>query len=224
MTLKFRLVTGLIKLLSRLLCRVDAAALDKVPRRGPLILVANHVNFLDVPVGYTHLQPRPLTGLAKIETWDDPFLGFLADLWRAIPVRRGEADLEALRRSLEALEAGHILAIAPEGTRSGDGRLQPGYPGVVLLALRSKAPLLPLVYYGHEGFRENLRRLRRTPFHIAVGRPFYLEARGEKVTPEVRQQMLDEIMYQLAALLPLEYHGVYANLEAATQKYLRFEG
>ena len=58
--------------------------------------------------------------------------------------------------------------IAPEGTRSGNGRLQRGLPGAVLLAMRSGAPLLPMAYYGGEKFRDNLRNLRRTDFHIQI--------------------------------------------------------
>jgi len=222
MTLTYRVVTSTIKGLIRLLCRVDDAQLVRVPDRGPLIIVANHVNFLEVPLLYTHLQPRPMAGFAKAETWDHPALRVLADLWGAIPLRRGEADMAALRQALEALEAGHILGMAPEGTRSGHGRLQRGRPGVVLLALRSGAPLLPVVYYGGELFWRNLSRLRRTDFHIVVGQPFYLDAGGVRVTREVRQQMSDEIMYQMAALLPQAYRGVYSDLAAATETYLRF--
>ena len=222
MTLTYRVVTSTIKGLIRLLCQVDDAQLARVPDRGPLIIVANHVNFLEVPLLYTHLQPRPMTAFAKAETWDHPALRLLADLWGAIPLNRGEADMAALRQALEALEAGHILAVAPEGTRSGHGRLQRGHPGVVFLALRSGAPLLPMVYYGGELFWSNLSRLRRTDFHIVVGQPFYLDASGIKVTREVRQQMTDEIMYQMAALLPPAYRGVYSDLAAATETYLRF--
>ncbi len=217
-----RLVLLGIKTLLRILCRVDAAQLDRVPAHGPLILLSNHVNFLDVPVVFTHLYPRVVTGFAKAETWDSPFLGPLFTLWRAIPLRRGEADMGAIRQALAALEAGCILGLAPEGTRSGDGRLQRGHAGVVTLALRSGAPLLPCVFYGGERFWSNLRRLRRTDFHIIVGQPFYLDARGERVTRQVRQQMTDEIMYRLAALLPPEYRGVYADLSAATTTYLRY--
>ena len=130
--------------------------------------------------------------------------------------------MDALRQALKALEAGHILAVAPEGTRSGHGRLQRGRPGVVFLALRSGAPLLPMVYYGGELFWDNLPRLRRTDFHIVVGQPFYLDPGGVKVTRQVRQQMVDEIMYQMAALLPPAYRGVYSDLAAATEAYLRF--
>jgi 1-acyl-sn-glycerol-3-phosphate acyltransferase len=88
--------------------------------------------------------------------------------------------------------------------------------------LRSGAPLLPMVYYGGELFWRNLARLRRTDFHIVVGQPFYLDAGGVKVTRQVRQQMTDEIMYQMAALLPPVYRGVYSDLAAATEAYLRF--
>jgi 1-acyl-sn-glycerol-3-phosphate acyltransferase len=222
MTLTYWVVTSTIKSLTRLLCRVDDAQLEQVPDRGPLILVANHVNFLEVPLLYTHLRPRPMIGFAKAETWDNPALRLLADLWGAIPLHRGEAAVVALHQALKALEAGHILGVAPEGTRSGHGRLQRGYPGVVFLALRSGAPLLPMVYYGGELFWSNLNRLRRTDFHIVVGRPFYLDAGGVKVTREARQQMTDEIMYQMAALLPQAYRGVYSDLATATEAYLRF--
>jgi 1-acyl-sn-glycerol-3-phosphate acyltransferase len=222
MTLTKWVVVSTIKSLTRLLCRVHDAQLRRVPAQGPLILVANHINFLEVPLVYTHLQPRPVNGFAKAELWNNPAIALLFDLCEAIPVRRGEADMSALRRGLTALEAGHILAIAPEGTRSRDGCLQRGHPGAVLLALRSGAPLLPLVHYGGENLKRNLTRLRRTDFHIVVGQPFYLHAGEGKVTGEVRQQMVDEIMYQLAALLPSAYRGDYANLDAATETYLWF--
>jgi 1-acyl-sn-glycerol-3-phosphate acyltransferase len=215
-------VTSFIKRLARILCRVDAHQLARVPDRGPLILTINHVNFLEAPVLYTHLHPRPLTGFAKVETWDSPVLGMLADLWGAIPLQRGEADMSALRVALKALEEGQIVGVAPEGTRSGDGRLQRGHPGIVLLALRSNAPLLPIVSYGGELFWSNLPRLRRTDFHVAVGQPFYLSPNGTKITREVRQQMTDEIMGQMAALLPPAYRGVYSDPAGISTTYLRF--
>jgi len=221
-TLTYRVVTSTIKGLTRLLCRVNDAQLAQVPSRGPLIIVANHVNFMEVPVLYTHLQPRPLAGFAKAETWDNPALRLLADLWGAIPLQRGEADMTALRQALQALEAGQILVVAPEGTRSGHGQLQQGHPGVVFLGLRSGAPLLPVVYYGGELFWRNLPRLRRTDFHIIVGQPFFLDAGGTKVTRQVRQQMADEVMYQMARLLPPAYRGAYSDVAATTEKYLRF--
>jgi 1-acyl-sn-glycerol-3-phosphate acyltransferase len=223
MTLTHRAVTSTIKGMTRLLCRIEDDSICQVPLNGPLILVCNHVNFLDIPLVYTHLQPRPVTGFVKVETWDNPLLGPLFNLWEAIPIRRGAVDRDAIRRGLEVLEEGKILAISPEGTRSGDGRLKRGHPGVTLIALLSGAPLLPLAYYGGETFHRNVRQLQRTDFHIRVGRLFQVRLGGIKSNRLVRQAITDEIMYQLASLLPPEYRGVYTDLEKATTEFLEFQ-
>ena len=222
MTRCSRIVTPLLKRLVRLGCRVDDRQIARVPWQGPLILLGNHINTLDAPLLYSHFLPRPVIAYAKVETWDNPLFAFLFNMWEAIPLRRGEADVMALRQGLAALEAGRMLAIFPEGTRSGDGRLRRAHPGVVMLALHSGAPLLPVAHHGGETLGRNLRRLRRTDVHIEVGRPFYLDAHGAAVTRQVRQRMADEAMYQLAALLPPEYRGHYADLAAASEAYLRF--
>jgi 1-acyl-sn-glycerol-3-phosphate acyltransferase len=210
MTLVHSVVTGAIKGILHILCRIDVAEMARIPPAGPLILVANHISSLEAPIIYTHLQPRLATAFVKAETWDHPLLGPLATLWDSIPLHRGEADAEAFRRGLQALDQGRIVAVAPEGTRS-HGVLQRGLPGVVLLALRSKAPLLPLVYFGHEGFRDNLRKLRRTDFHVRVGEPFMVEPVPGRVDGNTRQAIVDEIMVRLANLLPPAYRGVYAD-------------
>jgi len=216
------LVCWLIRLLTRLLCRIELDALAGVPMEGPLILAGNHIGSIEVPLLYAHLQPRRVIGLAKVKTWDSRFMAWLFDLFEAIPLRRGEADLEAVRRSLGVLSAGDILAITPEGTRSWDGRLLRGQPGIVTLALRSGAPILPIAHWGAEKFDENIKRLRRTDFHIRIGEPFCLGENGERVTGEVRQEMADEVMSQVAALLPAAYRGEYAACDPTSHKYLRF--
>jgi 1-acyl-sn-glycerol-3-phosphate acyltransferase len=216
-------VVATVKGLTSLIFRIDDAQLARVPDQGPLILVANHVNILDIPAIYTRLQPRRVTALVLADRWDKGWSRWLLNVGGAIPIRRGEADVAAMRQALDALQARHILVIAPEGTRSGHGRLQEAHPGVVLLALRSGAPLLPVACYGIEDYQENLRRLRRTDFHIVVGRPFYLDTRGVKVTRPVRRQMVDEVMVQLAALLPPAYRGAYSDLDAASETYLAFQ-
>jgi 1-acyl-sn-glycerol-3-phosphate acyltransferase len=223
MTFTHRIGIAAFKGLTRLLCRIDGAQLAWVPDQGPLLVVTNHVNILEIPIIYTHLQPRPVTGFVAAYRWDSPWLRWLLDMCGAIPLRRGEADVAALRSGIELLKAGYIVIISPEGTRSGHGRLQRAHPGVVLLALHSGAPLLPVVFYGSERYQDNLRRLRRTDFHIVVGKPFYLDAGGVKVTRQVRRQMIDEVMYQMSALLPPAYRGVYSDLDAATGTYLTFQ-
>ena len=93
---------------------------------------------------------------------------------------------------------------------------------MALLALRAEAPLLPLACYGAEHFWRKLASLRRSDFHIVVGNQFYVDAGQARVTRQVRREITDEIMYQLAALLPPAYRGVYSDLDAAAEEYLRF--
>jgi 1-acyl-sn-glycerol-3-phosphate acyltransferase len=217
------MINATFKGLTNLMCRVQADQLKKVPSGGPLILVSNHINFLEIPIIYTRLQTIcPLTGFAKAETWDNPIVGRLFDVWGVIPIHRNQADLTAIKRGLSVLQQGHILAVTPEGTRSNHGRLLRGHPGVVVLALLSGAPVLPIVHFGHETYRQDFSRLRRSDFKVVVGNPFILNAHGQKITRSVRQQMTDEIMYQLAALLPERNRGAYADTHQATDYYLQF--
>ena len=171
---------------------------------------------------YTHLLPRDITGFAKAETWDNPAMAMLFNLWGAIPIQRGEADKNAFRSALGALKQGKILGIAPEGTRSVHGKLGRGHPGIVILAHHSQVPIMPLVFYGGERLRDNLNRLKRTDFYIRVGKMFTLAFPKGNLEHAVRDKMVDEIMYQLASLLPEEYRGYYSDLSRITTSYLRF--
>jgi 1-acyl-sn-glycerol-3-phosphate acyltransferase len=168
------------------------------------------------------LYPFPFTALGAAKSWKNPVLAYIFNLWEFIPIKRWTADTKAIRLGLEALKEGKMLAIAPEGTRGNTGRMGQGFGGVTFMALHSGAPILPGAFYGYEDYRQNLIRLRRTDFHIKVGNPFYLDSKGAKVTREIRQKMTLEIMYQLSALLPPEYRGQYADMDNATDAYLRF--
>jgi 1-acyl-sn-glycerol-3-phosphate acyltransferase len=219
MNLTQKMVYYPIRAASRTLCRVHDEEMANIPHKGPLILIANHVNFLDVPLLYTHLLPRPVTGFAKVENWSNPALGALFSLGGAIPIRRGAVDRDAIERALMVLQAGQILAIAPEGTRTGHGRLRRARAGLALLAAASDAPVLPIAYFGGEKFWENIPRLRRTDFHFRVGRLYRLKRRDWPNKREIRQQITDEMMYRIAALLPEEYRGEYADASKATDEY-----
>lgn len=175
MSLLQRFTAFILKSVTTLMFRVDSKELARVPDRGPLIIVTNHVHMPELPTLYMRLLPRPVTGLLLADRWNNAFFHWLLNLFHIIPLRRGEADVAGLRLGLEALKKNLIIIIAPEGTRSHTGRLQKGRAGVVLLALRSGAELLPVVHYGSENYMHNLRRLRRTDYHFAVGRPFRIK-------------------------------------------------
>ncbi len=222
MTVLQRIVAFFLKSITTLLFRVDEAQLKRVPTAGPLIVITNHVHMPELPTLYMRLLPRPVTGMVLASRWDNGFFRWLLNLFHIIPLRRGEADLAGLKLGLEMLAAGKIVIIDPEGTRSHNGRLQAGRAGAVLLALRSGAPLIPVVHYGSEDYQHNLRRLRRTDFHFAVGRPFRIRPEAARSLHADRQKILDEVMAQMAALLPPQYRGVYAGVEP-TEEFLVFD-
>ena len=218
-----RLINGIVRALTYLTCEVDAHELKRVPVVGPAILIVNHINFLELPILYPRIPSDLGVGFSKKENWDNPIYRLLFTNWNILPIERDTADISAIRSGLQVLQEGKILFITPEGTRSHDGRLQRGKAGVVLIAIRSQVPVWPIACYGGEKFMENLKRLRRTPYHVRVGNPFRVNTHGVKVTRQVRQQIVDEMMYQLAALMPPPYRGVYSDLEHATETYLEFE-
>jgi 1-acyl-sn-glycerol-3-phosphate acyltransferase len=209
MTTNQRVVNWLLRRVFQTVCDIDVEAFKRVPRSGPYILVGNHINFLETPVVVSHLDNPDFTGVAKRESWKNPLFHFLFNQWGIIPIDRNMIDREAFRLASQALKQGKILAIAPEGTRSIDGRLLPGKPGVVALALRSQVPLLPVAFYGYEDFWKNLKNLRRSSFHLAVGKPFRLMMSDDRPSRDIRQAMTDEIMYKIAELLPAQYRGHY---------------
>ena len=217
--MRLLIVNLTIRMLLKLLCRVRAPGFERVPRRGPLILAVNHINFLEIPVLYLLLRPRPVTAMTKAETWNNPALRILANLWNAIPVRRGAADTNAFRRAQRFLSRGGIVAIAPEGTRSKDGRLRKANAGIITLACRTGAPILPMVHFGGENVWRALRRGRRTIVTVRTGRliRFSDPATGEGehaagvLTRSERERRLDTVMSAMAALLPPGYRGHYAR-------------
>ena len=217
----YRIIAFIVRVATSIMCRIDAPDLHKLPMRGPLIALSNHTGQVEVAVFFGHLQPRPLTGWAKVESWDNAFLNWLFNIWGLIPVRRGEGDTSALRKAMAALQQGYIFGIAPEGTRNKTGRLKRAHPGAVMLAVHSGVPLIPLAHWGGENFLKNLAHLKRTDFHIRVGEPFCLDVEGIRMTKEIRQQVVDEMMYRLAALLPVEYRGEYEKVTKYEREFTK---
>ncbi len=202
-----RLLHRLARLLAVLLTRLEAFGLENVPLEGPALIVTNHLGDADMVAGLA-ISPRLPDFIAKIELFDFPLLGWIMQGYGVIWVRRGVPDRRALRAALEGLSEGRLIAIAPEGRESVTGALEEGTHGAAFLALRSGAPVLPVTVTGTENFYRNLRRFKRTPISITVGRPFHLSAMAGARHAEL-EQATQEIMKTLARQLPPEYRGVY---------------
>ena len=165
--------------LMRLLFRVEARGTEHVPRRGPVLIVANHSSVIDPPlVGV--VTPRPLAFMAKAELFRIPLFGRLIFALNARPVRRQGTDGAALRAALRVLQEDRALLMFPEGTRGDEGRLRPARPGAGMLAVMSGARVVPAFVRGSGAAWPKGRCLPR-PGKITVtfGPPLIFERRDD---------------------------------------------
>jgi len=209
---------GVLNILCEIDCREFVGALSE---NKPLLVIFNHVNFLEVPILVSHSYPIKVTGIVKTETWKNPIFAFLFNTYSAIPIDRNGAFTESFRRAREAIDNGFYMCIAPEGTRSKDGVLGRGKGGVVELALDMNVPILPVAHHGGEHIWENMKRLRRTSFNFKAGRPFRIRFKG-RPSREEREEILTEVMVQMANLLPENMRGAYSGYSGNDNKYLDF--
>lgn len=115
---------------------------------GPYILICNHLSGLD-PICVAHaVNHEEISFLAKKELMQGRFAGWFLRSLHAIPVDRHNFDMAAMRACTQALRAGRVLGIFPEGTRFKKGNMEELETGVALLALRSSVPVVPMYIHG----------------------------------------------------------------------------
>lgn len=186
---------------------------ENVPQSGPLIVVANHVNVAD-PVLLICAFPLWVTYMAKEELFHYPFLGALMRSGGVFPVSRTGTVQEkrgTMRRAEELLAQGHVLGLFPEGKRDRTGVLLPGKPGAAILAAHSCAPLIALAVSGTEQMKGLNWLWRRPTVTVTIGKPFRLSQTGGTISRSQATKLTDEIMQQIAALLPKDRRGPYAD-------------
>jgi 1-acyl-sn-glycerol-3-phosphate acyltransferase len=202
-----RLLQRLIGLFVRGTMRVRVEGLEHIPRSGPAIIAGNHLSMLDSVVVIPYL-PRPVILLLAEELRVWPWIGLvLGRAGNAILVRRGSGERRPVDLGVAVLEAGGIVAVAPEGRRSRSGGLQRGRKGVARLVIRTGAPVVPVATWGQERVFRSWRRLRRAPVQVRFAAPPPLGASNGS-SPAV---VTARVMREIAGLLPPEYRGVYAD-------------
>ena len=184
---------------------------QNIPPKGPLLIVANHLNLADPPVVSVSIA-RETRFMAKEELFKAKFTGYFIGSFGAFPVRRSQADTKAVRQALKILADGLALVVFPEATRSPNAQLQPAFPGAALIALRSGAPILPIGITGSEKMRGKTW-LRRPRVMVNIGKPFHLPPTAGKATRAELAQLTEFIMEHIAGQLPLEYRGHYVKQE-----------
>jgi 1-acyl-sn-glycerol-3-phosphate acyltransferase len=203
----------LIKIFVRLIARVEVSGLENVPKEGALIAASNHLGRLDAVMPYIVLDRTDITMMVAEKYKEVALFRWFAKALNAIWVDRYNADLVAMRESLSRLKKGTILVMAPEGTRSPTGALIEARPGASYLAARSGFPVLPVAVTGTEDkyVVVELKHLRRVKVVGRIGKPFTLPPLKPGDREAELKRDTDEIMCRIAAMLPPEYRGVYAD-------------
>jgi 1-acyl-sn-glycerol-3-phosphate acyltransferase len=205
---KHRVVKYLLLTLLKLIARVDVQGIENLPD-GAFVGVVNHLSSFDTLTGIAIAPIVQATTFAAIEHRSDPIGGWVLDQLGVIWVHRSEADRDAIKLALEELKSGTVMAMAIEGTRSRTGGLLPGKSGPTFLASRAHVPMLPAAIWGTEKIVSNLKHLRRSEVHVRFGRPFDLPE--GRASTEQLEEYTDQAMLKIAAMLPPQYRGVYAE-------------
>lgn len=194
--------------------RLKVFGLDNVPKHGGALMICNHLGWFD-PVLLMAASPRPILWMAKAEFVKYPVLRWFAMQAGAFPVRRGQPDRQALRHAQRRLDDGMLVGMFPEGTRSKSGGLKEPFAGASLVALRSKAPIIPCALVGTDGLplsgSEPVIRRRYPKVSAIFGEPFTLEHVGPDGRKRSLDDLTDALMIEIARLLPEQYRGIYAG-------------
>lgn len=200
----------LLRFLLGLFLRIEVEGRALVPPVGALAIYFNHSNWID-PLVAAAVVDREVTILAKAELLRVPIVGQLLRAYGVFPIRRMEGDLRAMKTALGVLQRGGVVIVAPEGTRSRNGALQPGKPGIVHLAARTGAWMQPVAIVGVVDYLQNLRRLRKTVVRVTFGTPYHIPRTSSRPSRGDGQALIDDAMVKLAALMPPELRGVYGD-------------
>ena len=206
----------LLKIFFSITTKRTISGLENIPTGETAILAGNHIGILDgimIPtISVVANHPNLIVVVAekyekkRLFKWAVHHLNFMF-------IDRFSADIKTIKKVLAELKNKGLLVISPEGTRSPNAALIEGKSGPAYLAAKTNALIIPIGLTGTEDLtmRARFRRLKRIHVNIRIGEPFRIPSLPTKNRETFLENYTDEIMCQIAALLPESYRGVYRN-------------
>ncbi len=189
------------RLLAQIFFRFRILHRERMIQSGPVILAMNHQSYMDPPLAGNACD-RPIYFLARSTLLNVPLLGRILPKLNVIPVDQEGIDRRALKKLIEVVRAGNGALVFPEGSRTLDGNLQPGQPGIGLIIAKTRAPVVPLRIFGaFEAWPRGGGRFRFARVTVVVGHPiFFTDADFEEGGKEAYGQLSQRIMDAIAAI------------------------
>ena len=202
-----------IKFLIPLLTKFDVQNGEYIPPEGGLLMTSNHISRLDTPLLLAITERTDLVAIVAKKYQNKPFFKWILEkIGTMIWMDREKLDFSAVKEALDHLRRGDVIGIAPEGTRSHQSTgLLEGKQGAAVLAARGGVPILPVGILGSNKVYQHWMKLRRPPVIVRIGPPYYLPDMDNVDRQTWLSESTDEIMCRIAALLPPEYRGFYAD-------------
>lgn len=182
-----------------------------IPTDGPGIIVFNHIGRLEIVLVFITNKRSDLVGWMAEKYRGNWIAEFVLKALDSKFVDRFNPDLKALRWAQRKLKEGFLMGIAPEGTRSPDFSLKEGRQGVAFLASRANVPIIPAGVVFEEDAVKDAFLLRAPKVYVKYGKPFYMPEISRENRKDILEKGTEEIMCQIAALLPESYRGIYAD-------------
>lgn len=158
----YKILRSIAGFFIKIFFKFDISGLENIPKEGSVILCPNHLSLWD-PIVLSVVVPRQIFWMGKSELFESKILAFFLDKLGVFPVKRGEVSLQAIKTSLKILKNDEILGIFPEGTRVEGYDVENAKPGVSLISLKTKTPIIPIYIYSDYKFRSKLK--------IRIGNP-----------------------------------------------------
>ncbi|MDZ4159836.1 MAG: lysophospholipid acyltransferase family protein [Anaerolineaceae bacterium] len=205
-------------------CLIDLKfeGLEHIPTEGGILVTTNHLSRFDIVILFVTPNRKDITALVADKYQRYSVFSWIVRTAEGIWIDRSKADFVAFGEAVKVIRKGLALGIAPEGTRSRNGKLLEGKSGAVLLASRAGVPIVPVGIAGSESVVQMLKRLRRPKVTVRFGAAYQLPPMDREQRENALKKYTEEVMCRIAALLPEEYHGFYTGHPRLAE--LRSEG